>query len=118
MKYVKSLYEFVNLNEEDTSSAHLKSDPESEVTVSDISLDSGKEIKAQEIMGVIVSANSEEEVKDYFFTNYGNNAFTKEEMATIVAWYQKLEAESTEKKKEKEKEEGGGEDDALAGLGV
>ena len=36
-------------------------------------------------------------------------------MGTIVSWYQKLEAESTEKKKEKEKEEEGG-DDPLAGL--
>lgn len=116
MKYVKSLYEFVNVNE-DENKDHLKADPESEVTVSDLTLDSGKTIKAQEIMGVIVSANSEESVKDYFFTNYGNAAFTKEEMATIVSWYQKLEAEKTEKKKEKEKEEKGG-DDELAGLGV
>jgi peroxiredoxin family protein len=117
MKYIKSLYEYVNLSENNTTSSHIKADPESEVTVSDIKLDSGKDIKAQEIMGVIVSANSEEEVKDYFFTNYGNNAFTKEEMSTIVAAYQKLEAENTEKKKEKEKEEEGG-DDPLAGLDV
>lgn len=114
MKYVKSLYEFVNLNE-DENKDHLKADPDSEVTVSDITLDKGKTIKAQEILGVIVSANSEESVKDYFFTHYGNASFTKEEMGTIVSWYQKLEAESTEKKKEKEKEEEGG-DDPLAGL--
>ena len=57
MKYVKSLYEFVNLNE-DENKDHLKSDPESEVTVSDITLDKGKTIKAQEILGVIVSAIS------------------------------------------------------------
>lgn len=113
MKYLKSLYEFVN-EEKD----YLKNDPESEVTITDMKLDSDKEIKAQEIMGVLVSATSEEEVKDYFFATYGNNAFTKEEMSKIVSWYQKLEAEQAEKKKEKEKEEKGGEEDPLAGLGA
>ena len=114
MKYLKSLYEFVN-EEKD----YLKNDPDSQVTVTDMKLDSDKEIKAQEIMGVLVSATSEEEVKDYFFATYGNNAFTKEEMSKIVSWYQKLEAEQAEKKKEKEKEEkGGDEEDPLAGLGA
>ena len=78
---------------------------ESDVIVDDILLDSGEKIKSAEIIGVIKTSKTEKEFKEYFYDEYGNNAFTEEDMQTLVKYYLEVETEETAKETEEEEEE-------------
>jgi len=82
--------------------------------------DSGSEIKSAEILGAITASKTEKEFKDYFFNEYGQDAFAEGEMDILVKYYLDKETEEAEEEKEEDKEaeaeEGGEEDDPLAGI--
>lgn len=113
MKIFKTFEEFIA---EDA----LKAGEESDVYVEPVTLDSGPEIKSAEILGAITASKTEKEFKDYFFNEYGQDAFAEGEMDVLVKYYLDKETEEAEEEKEEEKEaekeEGGEEDDPLAGI--
>lgn len=112
MRIFKTFEEFI---QEDA----LKAGEDSKIYVEDLTLDSGPTIKAAEILGVITSSQTENEFKDYFYNEYGNDAFAEGEMDILTAYYLEKETEEAEEEKEAEKEaeaEEGGEEDPLAGI--
>jgi hypothetical protein len=112
MKIIKTFEEFI---QEDA----LKAGEESKVYVEDLKLDSGETIKSAEILGAITASATENDFKDYFFNEYGNDAFAEGEMDILVKYYLDKSAEEAEEEKEAEKEEGeegGEEEDPLAGI--
>jgi len=111
MKIFKTFEEFI---QEDA----LKAGEDSKIYVEDVKLDSGKTIKSAEILGAITASNTEKEFKDYFYREYGNDAFAEGEMDILAAYFLDKSAEA-EKEKEEEADaeaEEGGEDDPLAGI--
>lgn len=117
MKIIKTFEEFTGSIKEDAINAGQESD----VIVDDVSLDSGKEIKSTEILGAILASKSEKEFKEYFYKEYGNGAFTEEDMFTLTKFFSEYQEELATKEKEAEKEAEGGdaaatEEDPLAGM--
>lgn len=95
--------------------------PESDVKVDDYTTDGGELIKAAEIVGAIVSSETEKEFQDYFYDQYGINAFTENDIANLITSYneylEEITAKETEEEEEaKKEEEGGDEEDPLADL--
>lgn len=113
MKIHKTFEDFIS---EDA----LKAGEESDVYVEPVTLDSGPTIKSAEILGAITAAKTEKEFKDYFFNEYGQDAFAEGEMDVLTKFYLDKETEDAEEEKEEEKDSGeeeeGAEDDPLAGL--
>jgi len=112
MKIIKTFEDFIA---EDA----LRAGEESKVFVDELKLDSGSEIKSAEILGAITASKTEDEFKDYFYTEYGEAAFAEGEMDILTGYYLDKSAEDAEAEKEAEKEEGGeeeGDDDPLAGM--
>lgn len=112
MRIFKTFEEFI---QEDA----LKAGEDSKIYVEDLTLDSGPTIKAAEILGVITTSQTENEFKDYFYNEYGNDAFAEGEMDILTAYYLEKETEEAEEEKEAEKEaeaEEGGEEDPLADI--
>ena len=107
MKIYKTFEEFIA---EDA----LKAGEESDVYVEPVILDSGDTIKSAEILGAITASKTEKEFKDYFFNEYGQDAFAEGEMDVLVKYYLDKETEDAEEEKEEEKdagkEEEGGDD--------
>ena len=95
--------------------------PESDVTVDNYTTDNGKEISAVEIVGAIVSSQTEDEFLEYFYDVYGQGAFTGTDTGTLLKYYNEYLEEVTAKETEEEeaeKEEGGEEEDPLAGMDI
>lgn len=114
MKHVKLFEEF--LNEE-----AMKVTPESDVIVDDYMTDNAEEIKSSEIIGAIVSSESEQEFEDYFYDTYGQGAFTTNDIQTLIKYYndylEEVTAKETEEEEAAKKEtEAGSEEDPLAGI--
>lgn len=99
MKIFKTFEEFIT---EDA----LKAGEDSDVYVEPVTLDSGKEIKSAEILGAITASATEKEFKDYFFQEYGQDAFAEGEMDVLVKYYLDKETEDAEEEKDAEGEEG------------
>jgi acyl-coenzyme A synthetase/AMP-(fatty) acid ligase len=113
MKIIKTFEEFTNSLQEDA----IDAGEDSKVVIDDVTLDSGKEIKSTEILGAILSSKSEKDFKDYFYNEYGNTAFTEEDIFTLVKFYNDYQEEVAQKEKDAEKEaEGGKEEDPLADI--
>ena len=108
MRIIKTFEEFTNSLQEDA----IDAGEDSKVVIDDVSLDSGKEIKSTEILGAIMSSKSEKEFKEYFYDEYGNTAFTEEDIFTLVKFFNDYQEKTAEKEKEEEKEAEGGEDGA------
>ena len=106
MKHLQTFNNYSNLTED-----AIEVGDDSDVIVDDILLDSGEKIKSAEIIGVINTSKTEKEFKEYFYKEYGNNAFTEEDMQTLVTYYLEVETEVKAKETEEEeaakKEEGG-----------
>ena len=98
MKHLQTFNNYSNLTED-----AIEVGDDSDVIVDDILLDSGEKIKSAEVIGVINTSKTEKEFKEYFYKEYGNNAFTEEDMQTLVTYY--LEVETEVKAKETEEEE-------------
>ena len=114
MKIFKTFEEFI---QEDA----LKAGEDSKIYVEDVTLDSGATIKSAEILGAITASQTEKEFKDYFYREYGNDAFAEGEMDILAAYFLDKSAEDAEAEKEEEadaEKEGGDEggDDPLAGI--
>ena len=98
MKIIKTFEEFIS---EDA----LKAGEDSKIYVEDLTLDSGETIKSAEILGAITASKTESEFKDYFYKEYGNDAFAEGEMDILLAFYLDKSAEDAEEEKEEEGEE-------------
>lgn len=97
--------------------------PESDVVVDDYTMDDAETvIKSTEIVGAIVSSQSEDEFLDYFYKEYGNSAFTESDISTLITYYQEyreeVNAEEAEAEKEAEEAESGDSKDPLADLDI
>ena len=113
---LKTYTEF--LNEAQLSS--IKAGEDSRVEVSDQKTIDGDVIPAQEILGQILNAETEDEFKAYFYDKYGSTKFDTATMGQMLTAYQDYYAEKAEeeKEKEKEKEEEEKGDDALGDLDI
>lgn len=98
MKYVKLFEEFIS---EDATQVTADSD----VMVDDYTTDDGVEIKSKEIVGAIVSCKTEKDFTDYFYAEYGNNAFTENDLNTLVKYFNEYQEELNAEKAEEESEE-------------
>tara|TARA_B100001287_G_C22461799_1_gene425382 strand:+ start:178 stop:546 length:369 start_codon:yes stop_codon:yes gene_type:complete len=105
----------------------IKAGEDSKVNVSDQKTADGKVVPAQEILGQIIAADTEDSFKAYFYDKYGSTKFDTATMGQMTATYQDYykekvgtdaEKEKEEKKKEKEGGDEGGGDDPLADLGI
>ena len=89
--------------------------PESDVTIDNYTTDGSEEILSVEIVGAIVSSESEDEFLQYFYDTYGEGAFTKADTSILTKYYneyvEEVTAKETEEEEEAEKAEGG--DDEL-----
>jgi hypothetical protein len=105
---------------ESVTEAAVEVTPDSKVVVDDYLLDDAEtEIKSTEIIGAIVSANSEDEFLDHFYKEYGNGAFTETDIAKLIAYYQEYREEVNAAETEAEEEaEAGDEKDPLANLDI
>ena len=108
---------------ESVSEGAMTVTPESDVKVDDYTTDAGELIKAAEIVGAIVSSETEKEFTDYFYDQYGLSAFTENDIATLVTSYNEYVEEVTDAETEAEEDEeqadktaGGAEEDPLADL--
>lgn len=106
MKRIKLYEEFVasRINEE------ASTPKDSKVTVDDYTTDNGIEIKSTEIVGAMVSNESEKDFKQYFYDTYGMDAFTESDMSTLTVYFNEYLEEVNAEEAEAEKEEEGGED--------
>ena len=104
MKHLQSFKEYSKITED-----AIEVGDDSDVIVDDILLDSGEKIKSAEIIGVINTSKTEKEFKEYFYKEYGNNAFTEEDMQTLLKYFLEVETEKTEKETEEEEAGEGGE---------
>lgn len=116
MKRIKLYEEFIESLKEEAVTPK-----DSKVTVDDYNSDNGLEIKSSEIVGIMVSAETENEFLDYFYNEYGMTAFTENDIASLAKYFndylEEITAKETEEEeKAKEEEEGKNEDDPLAGL--
>jgi hypothetical protein len=122
MKVIKTIESFAKESRYNrVIEAAVRAGEESKVYIDDIDTDSGKTVKAVEIIGAIAAYPTEKEFKKYFYDQYGENAFGEGEIEVIIKYYNDVKAEEAEAEKEAEKEEGGegeegGEDDPLADL--
>ena len=116
MRIIKTFEQFTNSLQEDA----IDAGSDSKVVVDDVTLASGKEIKSTEILGAILSNKSEKDFKDYFYKQYGNTAFTEEDIFTLVKFFSDYQEEIAQKAKDAEKEaedaKGGDKKDPLANL--
>jgi hypothetical protein len=104
------------LNESQLSS--IKAGEDSKVTVNDQKTVDGKVISAQEILGHIISAETEDEFKSYFYDKYGSTKFDTATMGQMVASYNEYYEEIAAKEKEDEDDDSEGEEDALGDLDI
>ena len=122
MKVIKTIESFAKESRYNrVIEAAVRAGEESKVYIDDIDTDSGKTVKAVEIIGAIAAYPTEKEFKKYFYEQYGENAFGEGEIEVIIKYYNDVKTEEAEAEKEAEKEEGGdgeegGEDDPLADL--
>lgn len=114
---LKTFNQFIN----EAQLTSIKAGEDSKVEVSDQKTVDGDVIPAQEILGQIITADTEDAFKAYFYDKYGSTKFDTETMGQMMSSYQDYYKEQAEEEKEKEKEEEGGEeggDDPLAGLDI
>lgn len=103
---MKKLMTFEQFVSEDAINAN----PDSEVVIDDMITHDGTEISSEEILGIVVSADNEEQAVDKMYDKFGQTAFSEEDISTIKKYWNDLSAE--EKEAEKEAESG---DDAEGG---
>jgi hypothetical protein len=83
----------------------------SDLYFEDVRLQSGATIESDEIVDVVKKTKTEEEFKEYFYAQYGINAFDSDEMDELVKYWRqyqsyKINNDKEESKEEKEKENG------------
>ncbi len=96
---IKSLKRFIF--EKQLSS--IKAGDESSVVVSDQKTLDGDIISAQEILGQIIAADTEDEFKAYFYDKYGSTKFDTETISQMLVSYNEYYKEEAEEEKEEDK---------------
>lgn len=107
---LKTFEQFVN-------ESAIKAGPESEIVIQDMITRDDTEISAEEILGLVVSCESEEEMAEKAYDRFGNAAFSEEEIMLLKKYWNDYSAEQKEKEAEAEKEEEGEDDMGLGDLG-
>jgi len=109
MKYLRLFEQFIKEGKDSVLAGE-----DSKVEIDAVITVKGKKISAQEILGAIISSDTEKEIEQYFYDKYGEGSFSIEAMSAIKKSYNDYKAEQAEEEKEAEKEEGGkeGEDEA------
>jgi len=102
MKYLKLFEHFISETKDSVLAGK-----DSKVEVDAIITIKGKKISAQEILGAIISSETEKEIEQYFYDKYGEGSFSIEAMSAIKKAYNDYKAEQAEEEKEAEKEESG-----------
>lgn len=116
MKHIQLFEEFIS-NVSITANENSTTPKDSKVSVDDFMTDSGLEIKSTEIVGAIVSNETEKEFKDYFYDTYGINAFTDADISSLETYFNEYLEEVTAKETEEEEaEKEEGEEDPLADI--
>ena len=105
---LKTFNQFI-LEGESSQLTSIKAGEDSKVEVSDQKTIDGDIIPAQEILGQIITADTEDAFKAYFYDKYGSTKFDTETMGQMLTAYQDYYAEKAEEEKEEEKEEEGSE---------
>ena len=109
---IKTFEHFMAITE-----AAINAGPESEVVVNDMITTNGTEISSEEILGLVVSSDNEKALEDRLRSKYDKLTFSKEDISTIIKYWNEYSAEIKEKELEAEKEEeGGDEEDPMAGI--
>lgn len=120
---LKTFKQFL-LEAESSQLTSIKAGDDSKVEVSDQKTVDGDIIPAQEILGQIIAADTEDAFKAYFYDKYGSTKFDTATMGQMLTAYQDYYAEEAEEEKEKETEteggegEGEGEDDPLTDIDI
>jgi hypothetical protein len=104
MKHIKLFEQFLR----ETADSVLAGD-DSKVEVDSVITVKGKTISAQEILGAIISSDTEKEIEQYFYDKYGEGSFSIEAMSSIKKAFNDYRTEQAEKEKEEDKK--GGEED-------
>ena len=113
---MKTLMTFEQFLTEDS----VKAGQDSEVVIKDMITYDGTEISSEEILGLVVSSESEEEMIEKSYEKFGNTAFSEEDISTLKKYWNDYSAEQKEKEKEAEEEaeDAAGGDDGLGDLDV
>lgn len=101
---LKTFKQFL-LEAESSQLTSIKAGDDSKVEVSDQKTIDGDVISAQEILGQIIAADTEDAFKAYFYEKYGSTKFDTETMGQMLTAYQDYYAEEAEEEKDKDKEE-------------
>lgn len=109
---IKTFNQFIN----ESQLTSIKAGEDSNVEVSDQKTVDGDIIPAQEILGQIIAADTEDAFKAYFYDKYGSTKFDTETMGQMMSAYQDYYKEQAEE--EKEEKGGEGEEDPLADMDV
>jgi hypothetical protein len=114
MKNLKTFEQYWSSITEDA----IKAGEESEVVIDDMITTDGTEISSEEILGIVISSETEEETVDKMYDKFGQLSFSTEDIEKIKKYFNDYQAEVKEKEKEAEKEADGGdgEEDPLADL--
>lgn len=105
MKKLKTFEEFSKeLNAPHIDEDAIDAGEDSKVVIDDVTLDSGSEIKSTEILGAILSSKTEKEFKEYFYDQYGNGAFTDEDISTLIKFFLEYQEEKNAEEAEGEEE--------------
>ena len=90
-----------------TNEDAIKAGEESEVVIDDMITTNGTEISSEELLGIVISSETEEEVKDKMYDKFGQTTFAEEDISKVVGYWNEYQAEIKEKEKEAEKEKEG-----------
>ena len=111
MKKLKTFEEFSReLNTPHIDEDAIDAGEDSKVVIDDVTLDSGSEIKSTEILGAILSSKTEKEFKEYFYDQYGNGAFTDEDISTLIKFFLEYQEEKNAEEVEAEEDSEGAPD--------
>ena len=88
----------------------IKAGDDSKVEVSDQKTTEGDIISAQEILGQIIAADTEDSFKAYFYDKYGSTKFDTETMGQMLTTFQDYYKEEAEDEEDEEGKEDEGDD--------
>lgn len=115
MKKLLTFEQFASNKAAETNEEAIKAGEESEVVIDDMTTHDGTEISSEELLGIIVSSETEEEAVDKMYDKFGQTAFSEEDISKLKAYWNEVDAEKKEKEKEEEKKKEEGGDGADAG---
>jgi hypothetical protein len=116
MKKILTFEQFASNRAATTNEDAIKAGEESEVVIDDMITTNGTEISSEELLGIVISSETEEEVKDKMYDKFGQTTFAEADISKVVGYWNAYQAEIKEKEKEEEKKKEGGEGGDTADL--